>query len=649
MLPGTIGHTLAAADGGRITFFRGDSVSLNFSWDSLPEGAAKLRVLAKNYVGLGRVGGKLFLASEAAIAEGETSKAVEFSSSATKAPAGEYLLCVMFVDTSENILVSAAGILELVESGVDEAWEPPENFTEAVMEALANAQAAQLAAEAARDGAQDYADAASISAGAAERAAALAESGAAAAGTAASSASSYASQAGQAKSAAESAASLAAIAKSDAEDAARAAQDTDSGELNRRAESAGVFAVIGGGIETQSAMPDCGAMSVFITVGTGYSGPVWTLGDASLSISNGSAQFAGGSTAVSSSHSHAFVATFDGTNAKLYVDGIVKITAAASVPSGILKAGGTGSSGTVSRIKAFNFDCSASGAPYTVNDYNSGLEESPLLRQCPPGTYFENDPEKFTGLDPWGSGTAVYDGTDIVISGFNTETYGKFSLNFPQKMTAGSRVRVKVRFESANSATYQLFLSETSVQRLRIGDAHDGEDFEWEGVCPYNALRFYVQAIATWQEDEYRLVSSDIEVLGPVLSLADCADSGVVRDLSGAKLNAILTGNAAASKQNNPALAHQKISWAGTATTQNICGVQGAPADSIVTLYAYPSSALTLKTKTATHAEVSTDLPAKSWTLISTRTTTLAGVIIATPTAAFTGSVDFSVKIERLK
>ena len=302
----------------------------------------------------------------------------------------------------------------------------------------------------------------------------------------------------------------------------------------------------------------------------------------------------------------------------------------------------------LSRAKIFNFLMDADGAPYTVQDYIAGKNESPLLRQCPPGTYFENNPEKFTGLDPWGSGTAAYDGTEIVLSGFNTETYGRFSLNFPQKITAGSRVRVKVRFESENSATYQLFLYETSVLRLRIGDAHDGEDFEWEGICPCNARIFYVQAIATWQEAEYRLVSSSIEVLGPVLSLADSADGGVVRDLSGAGNHAVIGGTVAA-RQNIPAIAPQKISWAGTATAQNVCGDAGAPADSIVTIYARASSALTLKTKTATHAEISTDLPATSWTLISTRTTTLAGAIVTTPAAAFTGSVEFNVKIERLK
>lgn len=302
----------------------------------------------------------------------------------------------------------------------------------------------------------------------------------------------------------------------------------------------------------------------------------------------------------------------------------------------------------LSRPKIFNFLMDTSGAPYTVQDYIAGRNESPLLRQCPPGTYFENDPEKFAGLDPWGSGTIAYDGTDIVISGFNTETYGRFSLKFPQKMKAGSRVRVKVRFESANSATYQLFLYETSGLRLRIGDAHDGEDFEWEGICPYNATIFYVQAIATWQEAEYRVISSSIEVLGPVLSLADSADGGVVRDLSGAGNHAVIGGTVAA-RQNIPAIAPQKISWAGTATAQNVCGDAGAPADSIVTIYARASSALTLKTKTATHAEISTDLPAASWTLISTRTTTLAGAIVATPAAAFTGSIEFNVKIERLR
>ena len=304
---------------------------------------------------------------------------------------------------------------------------------------------------------------------------------------------------------------------------------------------------------------------------------------------------------------------------------------------------------SLSRAKIFNFLVDSDGAPYTLEDYISGKEESPVLRQCAPGLHFENDSSKFPTVSTWGNGTAAYDGTDIVVSGFDTSNWSLLACTFPEPIAAGSRVRVKLRFESGSTASYNCFLYETSSNRLAMGRATDGADFEWEGVCPYNAAHLYIQATAaSWSSAEYKLVSSSVEVLGPVLSLADSADGAVVRDLSGAANHAVIGGTVAA-RQNIPALAPQKISWAGTATAQNVCGEKGAPADSLITIYARASSAVSLSVKCATNAAASKDLPAGQWTLCGSWTVPTAGAITATPSAAFTGSIEFNVKIERFK
>jgi len=133
-----------------------------------------------------------------------------------------------------------------------------------------------------------------------------------------------------------------------------------------------------------------------------------------------------------------------------------------------------------------------------------------------------------------------------------------------------------------------------------------------------------------------------------VLALEDSLNGAQVRDKSGGANHAIIVGTAFG-EQNNPAYISQKISWAGTATAQNVCGEKGAPADSLITIYARASSAVSLSVKCATNVAASKDLTAGVWTLCGSWTVPTAGAITATPSAVFTGSIDFNVKIERFK
>ncbi len=414
---------------------------------------------------------------------------------------------------------------------------------------------------------------------------------------------------------------------------------------------AGRYWLLGGSLSASGDIPEFSSLSVFATVSAGYSGPVWNLGQSALSVSGGGAAFAGTSAPLDAARPHAFAAVFDGSIARLFVDGDMKIEAPSAVPHGAFAAGGDGASGAVSRIKAFNFDCSAPGSAYTLSDYVSGLDESPLLRQCPPGKYFENNLEKFPHVSSWNNGSAVYDGDEIVVSGFNTDAWVPLACTFPQPIRAGSRVRVKFRVNSADAGATGTSLYETSAKRTTIVlHAPDNSDFEWEGVCGYNATFLFFQIGArAWTEARFSVSNLSVEVLGPALSDSGSADGSVVRDLSAAKNHMLLRGAALASKSNTPALCPHTVSWAGTATAQNVCGETGAEADSRISVWARATSNVAISVKCAANAAVQKDLAAGVWTECGTWLNSSKGAITATPAAAYEGAVDFSVKIERLK
>ncbi len=138
-----VSHSLGLEGGKRISFFRADCVRFEFDFSGKPEGAEKLRVLAKKYYGFGHVAAEPVFAKEAEIkAENEEWKTVEFDSLETAAPAGYYLLSVIFVGDGGNILTSASGLVDIVENGSDAHFQPPQNFRDEIFAAAERAAAA---------------------------------------------------------------------------------------------------------------------------------------------------------------------------------------------------------------------------------------------------------------------------------------------------------------------------------------------------------------------------------------------------------------------------------------------------------------------------------------------------------------------------
>lgn len=218
----------------RIRFFRGDNVQFVFSYTdgegnvpSIISEAVKLRVYAKKIYADG------VNKEEQPVFSGEFDDKEEasFSSLQTAGDAGNYLMAVILLDASGNIITAQGVYLDLLENGYAGVYQPSPDFRDQVLDALAQAQAAAANAAASATSAQaSLADcnsaktAAQSSATSAESSAQSAEASAAIAAQKASDAESAKDAAVAAKNTANSAAGLAADSADNAALAAQQAQ-----------------------------------------------------------------------------------------------------------------------------------------------------------------------------------------------------------------------------------------------------------------------------------------------------------------------------------------------------------------------------------------------------------------------------------------
>lgn len=128
----------------------------------------------------------------------------------------------------------------------------------------------------------------------------------------------------------------------------------------------------------------------------------------------------------------------------------------------------------------------------------------------------------------------------------------------------------------------------------------------------------------------------------------DAADAPQIRDESGNGNHALISGAVLASKQHNPAHCAQTITWAGTSTLQNVCGDAAIPANSKVTAYAKATGAVTASFKAGAWAAQSKDLAANALTEIGSWLCGASGAFSVQPSAAYTGSIETYLTIERL-
>lgn len=146
-----------------IRFFRGDNVQFIFSYidsegnpPSIISEAVKLRVYAKKIYADGVKKEELPVFS----GEFDDKEVASFSSMQTAGDAGNYLMAVILLDASGNIITAQGVYLDLLENGYAGVYQPSPDFRDEVLDALAQAQAAAANAAASATSAQ-----ASLSAG----------------------------------------------------------------------------------------------------------------------------------------------------------------------------------------------------------------------------------------------------------------------------------------------------------------------------------------------------------------------------------------------------------------------------------------------------------------------------------------------------
>ncbi len=125
-------NTLSAVEGFKI--FQGENAKLLVS---APDGfdlsnASKVRLIIKNYVGLGKVGKITMAAKEIDYSSDGT--IFELTPANTSAPGGLYLASVKFLDSESKILNASSGIMELVETDCSETFKPDVEIADVIKE-----------------------------------------------------------------------------------------------------------------------------------------------------------------------------------------------------------------------------------------------------------------------------------------------------------------------------------------------------------------------------------------------------------------------------------------------------------------------------------------------------------------------------------
>lgn len=357
----------------------------------------------------------------------------------------------------------------------------------------------------------------------------------------------------------------------------------------------------------------------------------------------------------------------------------------------------------LSRVKIFNFDMTAEGAPYTVADYAAGIEPSPVLMLGTPATsdsamgastgegWTQGAVSNTAGTSgDWrfGSGTtyvknreltqADYDGglpesitsavdlKTVEFIGFNgvLSNFCNNAVDFSQY--AGKTVKARISFWMRNNAvtsqkTITIGTGYSVFKQISAADQTNYPNGIWKRVSEIVECKFPENLAATnyrigiaanskgVDDSDYCVSIADFkfEVIGANLALSDAADASQIRDKSGNGNHALISGAVLPSKENNPAHCAQTITWAGTSTLQNVCGDSAIPANSKVTAYAKATGAVTASFKAGAWAAQSKDLAAGALTEIGSWLCGAAGAFSVQPSAAYTGSIETYLKIER--
>ncbi len=649
--------------------WRGDSVVFNFTFkgngtDIPPTDADKLRVFAKRIM----PGGDVDKDAQPLFAADFTDPITKasFGSTQTAGDAGYYLMTVMLM--KGETVVTAQGIkFELLENGYAGIYQPSEDFRDEVVDAKNQAQAAAEAAA-------DSATAAGNSSSAAASSASSADASAQQAAQDKSAVSEMKTSVENTKTQIDNTAKQVAQDRAAAEAAAGTAVNaTDLAALCRRAANVGFFQFDGGNAALAKAISSLPLSMAFMFQKTGdianytlYAGNN-ALGNASnagicIAKNNGNTSVvqlrteSGGTlsqgyfndTSLLDGKLHSVVVIVT-DKLSLYIDGLA-VSFSSGSWTGISASEiatprtfyvGNGSGYALSRVKIFNFDMTAEGAPYTVADYAAGIEPSPAFMRG--GVFYD--------LSLFGSynsttitSCAVADGIMTIVKNAGSVAYVTFPLS--GAIDPGETVEL-ILVTDTNPYLVGLLPSATYVSAdiERFGSINPTN-----GKYSFAASKrlTHLGIMLTSTTTTLNISQLTIRRNGAVLALSDAADASQIRDKSGNGNHALMSGTVLPSKNNNPARCSQTISWAGTSTLQNVCGDAAIPANSKVTAYAKATGALTASFKAGANTAQSKELAANTLTEIGSWLCEASGAFSVQPSAAYTGSIETYLTIERL-
>lgn len=356
---------------------------------------------------------------------------------------------------------------------------------------------------------------------------------------------------------------------------------------------------------------------------------------------------------------HTYAIVFNGSLIKFLIDNELKLSATLDydfVPrdcSYPLTIGAI--THKISRIKYFNFDMSADDAPYTIADYISGKDESPLLNL----------------------GVQNYNASDMVFSSANPTTYpcGVVSDSATNTITITTTGETASEYTWIDGRANAIAIPQGANVEVSVGDLDvatsvqcyfysvSGKAHDISGVSRDNPKSFVASenlmklslivhtGLKPIPTGTIMVITGlKVKVNGALLSLEDIKSGVQILDKSGNANNANISGTVYASKENNPArcVDSASFSWAGTATTQKFANSDVAiPANSKVVAYAKASVGMSASFTCGSNSAVSKELSANTLTEIGSFFNASQGAFKVAPSSATTGKMEVYLTIEK--
>ncbi len=259
-------------------------------------------------------------------------------------------------------------------------------------------------------------------------------------------------------------------------------------------------------------------------------------------------------------------------------------------PESGLRIASVSSLGHLSRIKLFNFAFEDSQLGYGATEYSAGFEEPTHLKA---GAIPYTSSMQLPAIKYFCEVSYTEDSTIIKVNNEDGDTsrYGLCSFSLPFPVKAGSHVQFLGNMQNIGRIR---LVPVSNVSETQAGLTIYPPNEVNNNIClkDYNAIFLRTTNANAGTVKESILENCMLKVDGALMSLSDSLDVIQIRDLSGNGKHAAAPERIFAQKNSNPAIITEKISWAGTCTTQQLGGDNAYvfARNSISSVYAKPDS-----------------------------------------------------------